>query len=813
MANYTPRAQQVITLAKSAAKRLKDGYVGSEHLLIGIIETGDGKAFQLLESMGVTSEKINEVIEMLTDSDKPKVSTSENLPYTPRTKKILDIATKEAQKLNHPYVGTEHILLGLLSDREGVALKIFKELDIDLDEAKEKLLEFVNESKKPEETAAGNVDDKKTKTPALKSFGRDLTEAARNNELDPVIGRYNEIERVIQILCRRTKNNPVLLGEAGVGKTAVAEGLAQKIVEGNVPELLKNKRIVTIDLALMIAGTKYRGQFEERLKNVMAEIKKAKNVIVFIDELHTMVGAGSAEGTMDASNMLKPALSRGEFQCVGATTLNEYRKYIEKDAALERRFQTVRVEEPSIEDAIQILKGIRHKFEAHHNAVISDEAVENAVKMSVRYINGRFLPDKAIDVIDEACARARIASQIAPANIRELESNLLALKIKKDEAIRKQQYEEAAAIRDNEKNAKEQMDAVMEDWKLNHKEKPVNVGEDEIVYTISKMTGVPLTKMNATESKRLLRMEGDLSGTVIGQETALVAVSKALRRSKTALKDPNRPIGTFLFLGPTGVGKTFLAQTLAEYMFGDKSAVIQIDMSEYMEKFNASRLIGSPPGYVGHDEGGQLSEAVRRKPYSVVLFDEIEKAHPDVLNMLLQITDEGRLTDSMGRKIDFRNTVVVMTSNVGADVLKKNPMGFKTVVDLSEQPKADTRMLEQAKKHFKPEFLNRLDEIVIFQSLGKNELHKIVELEVGKICKRLVEQKITIILDEASKDFLAEKGYDPQYGARPMRRAVEKHLEDMLAEAMIREDIRDGDTVNIVVIDGKLGINVKEIAV
>jgi len=649
------------------------------------------------------------------------------------------------------------------------------------------------------------------KTPALRAFGRDLTDLAKKSELDPVIGRKNEIERVIQVLCRRTKNNPVLLGEAGVGKTAIVEGLAQEIANGNVPELLRDRKVITLDLALMVAGTKYRGQFEERIKAVMDEIRRSKNVILFIDELHTIVGAGSAEGAMDASNIIKPALSRGELQCVGATTLNEYRKYIEKDAALERRFQTVKVEAPTIEEAIQILKGLRPKYEAHHKAKLTDEALEIAVKLSERYITGRFLPDKAIDVMDEAGARARINAMTRPPDVKEIEKNIEVIRGEKEAAIKAQDFEKAASLRDKEKQTKERLDTILAEWREEREEKQVVVTADDMMSIVSKVTGVPLQRMEQKETEKLLQMETELKGKVVGQDEAVVAISKALRRSRADLKDPRRPIGSFIFLGPTGVGKTFLAQTLAEFMFGDRDALIQIDMSEYMEKFTASRLIGSPPGYVGYEEGGQLSEAVRRRPYAVVLFDEIEKAHPDVMHLLLQILEDGKITDSLGRKIDFRNTIITMTSNVGAEILRRQTtMGFAATKPLGEHEfeAMRDRLLEEAKKVFKPEFINRLDDIIVFHQLTKADLMQIVELEVAKVLRRVKAKDVHIELDQSAKEFLIEKGYDPQYGARPMRRAVERYLEDPFAEELLRGNVKVGDVVQVGASNGKLVFSV-----
>ena len=674
MSNFTPRAQQVLALARKEADRLNHNFLGTEHLLLGLIKLGQGVAVNVLQKMGLDLETVRMEVEKQVGTG-PDQKMIGNIPYTPRVKKVIALAQKEAKNLNHTYVGTEHLLLGLLREGDGVAAKVLRALDVDIEAARQEILKELdpNFAAQPGEEAAPQTGETSTdkpapgekkgdvKTPALKAFGRDLTEICRKGDMDPVIGRKNEIERVIQILCRRTKNNPVLLGEAGVGKTAIVEGLAQEIVKGNVPELLLSKRVITLDLALMVAGTKYRGQFEERIKAVMDEIRRAKNVILFIDELHTIVGAGSAEGTMDASNIIKPALSRGEMQCVGATTLNEYRKYIEKDAALERRFQAVKVEAPSVPDAIEILKGLRHKYEEHHKAEFTDASVEAAVKFSDRYIIDRFLSDKAIDVLDEAGSRARIATMTRPPEIKDMEAEIEVIKGKKEASIKNQDFEGAAQMRDKEKQAKEKLETLLKEWRAKGDEKRVVVGEEEILHVVSKWTGIPLQRMGQGEMQRLLTVETEMEKVVVGQREAVSALCKALRRSRADLKDPRRPIGTFLLLGPTGVGKTLLSKTLAEQMFGDAKSLIQLDMSEYMEKFNVSRLVGSPPGYVGHEEGGQLTEKVRRNPYSVVLFDEIEKAHPDVWNMLLQILEEGKLTDSLGRAVSFRNTIILMS--------------------------------------------------------------------------------------------------------------------------------------------------------
>ncbi|HYY31189.1 MAG TPA: ATP-dependent Clp protease ATP-binding subunit [Chthoniobacterales bacterium] len=800
MNNFTPRAQQVLALARKEADRFNHNYVGTEHLLLGLIKLGQGVAVNVLQKMGLDLETVRMEVEKHVGSH-PETKMVGNIPYTPRVKKVLALAGKEAKALNHSYVGTEHILLGLLREGEGVAARVLKSLEVDIERTRNEILKELDPNFTPPESDAeppqeGNKKD--VKTPALRAFGRDLTELAKKGELDPVIGRKNEIERVIQILCRRTKNNPVLLGEAGVGKTAIVEGLAQEIGAGNVPELLRDKRVITLDLALMVAGTKYRGQFEERIKAVMDEIRRSKNVILFIDELHTIVGAGSAEGAMDASNIIKPALSRGELQCVGATTLNEYRKYIEKDAALERRFQTVKVEAPSPDEAVEILRGLRPKYEAHHKARLTDDALHAAVRLSDRYLTGRFLPDKAIDVMDEAGARARINAMTRPPDVKEIEKDIETIRTDKEAAIKAQDFEKAASLRDLEKQTKDKLERILAEWREQREEREVIVTEDDIMHIVSKWTGVPLNRMEQKEAQKLLKMEDELRTRVIGQDEAVIAISKALRRSRADLKDQRRPIGSFIFLGPTGVGKTFLARSLAEFMFGDSDALIQIDMSEYMEKFTASRLIGSPPGYVGYEEGGQLSEAVRRRPYSVVLFDEIEKAHPDVMHLLLQILEEGKVTDSLGRKIDFRNTIIIMTSNVGAEMIKRQTsLGFGASTGTESYEQMRDKILEESKRTFKPEFLNRLDDMIVFHTLSRQDLGKIVELEVAKVIGRVNTKAIKVQLDPSAVEFLIDKGYDPIYGARPMRRAVEKYLEDPLAEELLRGNIKPGDTLDV----------------
>jgi len=827
MSNFTPRAQQVLALARKEADRLNHNFLGTEHLLLGLIKLGQGVAVNVLQSMGIDLDSVRIEVEKQVGAG-PDQKMIGNIPYTPRVKKVIALAQKEAKNLNHTYVGTEHLLLGLLREGDGVAAKVLRALDVDIEEARQRVLKELDpnfaaqaggeEAPQPGEPAAEKpaaAGEKKgeVKTPALKAFGRDLTEIARKGDMDPVIGRASEIERVIQILCRRTKNNPVLLGEAGVGKTAIVEGLAQEIVKGNVPEILLTKRVITLDLALMVAGTKYRGQFEERIKAVMDEIRRAKNIILFIDELHTIVGAGSAEGTMDASNIIKPALSRGEMQCVGATTLNEYRKYIEKDAALERRFQSVKVEAPSIEDAIAILKGLRHKYEEHHKAEFTDSAVEASVKLSDRYITDRFLPDKAIDVLDEAGSRARISTMTRPPEIKAQEAEIEVIKGKKESSIKNQDFEGAAKMRDQEKQAKDKLETLLKEWRAKGDEKRVVVGEDEIMHVVAKWTGIPLKRMGQDEMSRLLTVEVEMEKVVVGQREAVSALCKALKRSRADLKDPRRPIGTFLLLGPTGVGKTLLAKTLAEQMFGDAKSLIQLDMSEYMEKFNVSRLVGSPPGYVGYEEGGQLTEKVRRNPYSVVLFDEIEKAHPDVWNMLLQILEEGKLTDSMGRIVNFRNTIILMTSNVGSDTLRKSStLGFAPITDEATYEKARERVLEEAKKMFRPEFLNRLDDLIVFRSFTKPDLIQILSLEVDKVLERLRKKNLKLELDDKAKEFLVEKGYDPQYGARPMRRAVERFFEDPLAEEILKGVLHEGELILVTAGKDKLLFNQKPAA-
>ncbi len=786
---FTERARKVVILAKEEARRLNHDYIGTEHLLMGLIKEGEGVAAAVLQNLGLSLDVIRLEVEKLV---KPGPSTviSGDIPFTPKAKKVIELAMDEARHLGHNYIGTEHLLLGLLREGEGIASQVLLNLGLDLARVRSEIMSLLGSALPPGMDA--DVSDLKqkhkerSKTPALDAFGRDLTQLAKDNKLDPVIGRSEEIERVIQILSRRTKNNPVLLGEAGVGKTAIVEGLAQKIVANDVPEILHDKRVITLDLALMVAGTKYRGQFEERIKAVMDEIKRSENIMVFIDELHTLVGAGGAEGAIDASNILKPALSRGEMQCIGATTLDEYRKFIEKDAALERRFQTIMVNPPTVEETIEILRGLRSRYEAHHKVKITDEAIAAAAMLSDRYISDRFLPDKAVDLMDEAGSRARLDTMTAPPDIKKLEKELEELRKQKESAVKSQDFEKAAKSRDKERQAKIEIEKAKTKWKEKTKENVPEVGEEEIARIVSKWTGVPAVRLEEKESERLLKMEEEMHKRIVGQEEAINAIAKAVRRSRAGIKDQRKPVGSFLFLGPTGVGKTLLARVLAEFLFGDEDAVIQLDMSEYMEKFNVSRLVGAPPGYVGYEEGGQLTEKVRRKPYSIVLLDEIEKAHPDVFNMLLQIFEDGRLTDSYGRRVSFRNAVVILTSNVGADLWKKQgALGFKAQREDITYNQTKDQLLEDVKKVFKPEFLNRLDDIIVFHPLTREDLQKIVEIEAGYVKDRLSEKHIDIELTKAAKEFLIEKGFDKIYGARPLKRTIQRYLEDPLAEEII----------------------------
>jgi len=802
---FTNRAKQVKRLAEKEAQRLNHNYVGTEHILLGLIKLGQGVAVDVLKRFGLDFDIVRAEVEKLVGSGPPGKSVGKPA-NTPRAEKAYESAWEEAQRLKHNYVGTEHILLGLLKQRDGIAAKVLKNLDVDLEKSRNEILEILS-GFTPAMGMARPAEGRgpSTKFPALRAFGRDLTELAREGKLDPVIGRKDEIERVIQILCRRRKNNPVLLGDAGIGKTAIVEGLAQKIVAGDIPELLANRRLITLDLALMVAGTKYRGQFEERIKAVMDEIRRSGDVMLFIDELHTIVGAGAAEGAIDASNILKPGLARGELQCIGATTIDEYRKYIEKDSALERRFQTIMVNEPTVEETIEILKGLRDRYEEHHNVRIVDPALVCAASLSARYVSGRNLPDKAIDLIDEAGARAHISVMTRPADLKKLEGEIEAARREKQSAIASQEYERAARLRDKEKDLKAGYDNCLTEWKENRQEQKVEVSEEDIAYLVSKWTGVPLSKLEEKETDKLLRMEEEIHKRVVGQEEAVKAVSKALRRSRADMKDPRRPIGSFIFLGPTGVGKTLLGKALAEFMFGDEDAIIQLDMSEYMEKFSSSRLVGSPPGYVGYEEGGQLTEQVRRRPYSVVLFDEIEKAHPDVVHILLQVLEEGKLTDNFGRVVDFRNTIVAMTSNVGADVLKKEvSVGFGAPSSGQDYDKMKDKILTEVKRIFRPEFLNRVDDIIVFRSLSKDDLLKIIDIEVEKVRERLKKQGVKLVLTDRAKKFLIDEGFDEKFGARPLRRAIERHLEDPLAEEILREQLPEGKILTVDEKEGKL---------
>ncbi|MBN1916888.1 MAG: ATP-dependent Clp protease ATP-binding subunit [Verrucomicrobia bacterium] len=797
---FTNRAKQVKKLAEKEAQRLNHNYIGTEHILLGLIKLGQGVAVDVLRKLDLDFDTIRLEVEKLVGAG-PSTKVVGKPAHTPRATRVYEIAAEEAQNLKHNYVGTEHILLGLLQETDGVAAKVLRNLDVDIEKVRQEILQILSgftPSLGP--GAKGQNEKKGQKNPALRSFGRDLTELAEENKLDPVIGRHDEIERVIQVLCRRRKNNPALLGDAGIGKTAIVEGLAQRIVVGNVPEILRDKRLITLDLALMVAGTKYRGQFEERIKAVMDEIRKSQDVILFIDELHTIVGAGAAEGAIDASNILKPALSRGELQCIGATTLDEYRKYIEKDAALERRFQTIQVSAPTVEETVEILKGLRQRYEDHHKIKITDAALVMAATLSDRYVTGRNLPDKAIDLIDEAGARARILAMTRPPDVKTIEEELQQVKHEKELAIARQDYEKAAALRDREREIKASYEQTLAQWEHDKAEKEMIVDEEEIAYIVSKWTGVPVAKLEEADSAKLLRMEDDLRKRVVGQDEAIAAISKALRRARADIKDPNRPIGSFVFLGPTGVGKTLLAKALAEFMFGDEDALISLDMSEYMEKFAVSRLTGSPPGYVGYEEGGQLTEAVRRKPYSVVLFDEIEKAHPDVTHILLQVLEEGKLTDNFGRAVDFRNTVVIMTSNIGADLLKKDTtVGFGAEKGEHSYKGMKSKIMDEVKRIFKPEFLNRLDDTIVFRSLEREHFDPILDIELGKVQKRLTKQGVKLNVTEKARAFLIDEGFSDKFGARPLRRAIERHLEDALAEEILRGGLKGRETLTVTV--------------
>lgn len=776
----TERAQRVLAHAQEEAMRLNHSNIGTEHLLLGLMKEPEGIAAKVLDAFGITEEKVTKEVENLIGQGQEQVGA---IHYTPRAKKVIELSMDEARKLNHTFVGTEHLLLGLIRENEGVAARVFANLDLNITKARAQVVKSLGS---PEQGSKNAQTTKNQATPTLDGLARDLTVIAQDGTLDPVVGRSDEITRVIEVLSRRTKNNPVLIGEPGVGKTAIVEGLAQAIIQNEVPETLKGKRVMSLDMGTVVAGTKYRGEFEERLKKVMEEIHQAGNIVLFIDELHTLIGAGGAEGAIDASNILKPALARGELQCIGATTLDEYRKYIEKDAALERRFQPVKVEEPNTEDSVSILKGLRDRYEAHHRINISDDAIEAAVNMSDRYISDRFLPDKAIDLIDEASSKVRLRNYTTPPSLKELEAELETVKKEKDSAVHSQEFENAANLRDKQTKLEKQLEDTKNEWKKAQGEKNTCVTAEDIAVVVANWTGIPITKLNETESERLLNLETILHDRVIGQNNAVQSISKAVRRARAGLKDPKRPIGSFIFLGPTGVGKTELARTLAEAMFGEEDAMIRVDMSEFMEKHSVSRLVGSPPGYVGHDDGGQLTENVRRKPYSVILFDEIEKAHPDVFNILLQVLDDGHLTDSKGRKVDFRNTVIIMTSNVGAQELQNSKfVGFGAKESGPDYETIRKTMMDELKQQFRPEFLNRVDDIIVFHKLEKTHLKEIVAKMANNLTKRLSEQGIHITLSDAAQDKIADEGYDPEYGARPLTRSIQKNVEDNLSELIL----------------------------
>ena len=807
---FTQRAQKVLQLAQEEAIRWKHESIGTEHILLGLIREGGGIAAKALEAIDISPQMIESGIEELVGKGTENVGPI--VHYTPRAKKVIELSVDESRKLGHSYIGTEHILLALIREGEGVAARVLANTGVSLNKARQQVLLLLGNN--DSNTQGNQAQSQAVSTPTLDGLARDLTAVAREGALDPVIGRSKEITRVVEVLSRRTKNNPVLIGEPGVGKTAIAEGLAQQIVNNEVPETLRDKRVMTLDMGTVVAGTKYRGEFEDRLKKVMDEIRQAGNIILFIDELHTLIGAGGAEGAIDASNILKPSLARGELQCIGATTLDEYRKYIEKDAALERRFQPIQVDEPTIEETIQIIKGLRDRYEAHHRVKITDEAVDAAAKLSDRYISDRFLPDKAIDLIDEAGSKVRLRSFTVPPSLKELENKLENVRSEKNAAVQSQEFEKAAALRDTEQKIKEELEQTKKAWKEKQGKEEAEVTVDDIAMVVSMWTGIPVSKIAQEESAKLLNLEEELHKRVVGQVEAVEAISRAIRRARAGLKDPKRPIGSFIFLGPTGVGKTELARALAEVMFGDEDAMIRIDMSEYMEKHATSRLVGAPPGYVGFDEGGQLTEKVRRKPYSVVLLDEIEKAHPDVFNILLQVLDDGRLTDSKGRTVDFRNTVVIMTSNVGADALKyQKNLGFSLGDTKSKYKDMKSTMLDELKKAFRPEFLNRIDEMIVFHSLEKEHLKEIVSFMASALTKRLKEQDIELELTESALEKIAQEGYDPQYGARPIRRALQKHVEDRLSEELLKGNVLTGQVVVFDYKDGEFIVRGKDVKV
>ena len=805
---FTERAQKVLVLAQEEARRLKYPYIGTEHILLGLIKEGEGIAAKALEQMNISAEKVKTVVEQMVEVGKQSVPA--DIPPTPRAKKVLELAVEESRRMGHNYVGTEHLLLGLVREGEGVAAQVLVSLGADLERVRQQVLTMLGGASGGGQPTGGHGHSCPSggcKTASLDQFSKDLTQFAKEDKLDPVVGRTKEIERVIQVLSRRTKNNPVLIGEPGVGKTAIAEGLAQRIVSGNVPEILLNRRVVTLDLAGMVAGTKYRGEFEDRLKKIMEEIKQAGNIIVFIDELHTLIGAGAAEGAIDAANILKPSLARGEIQTIGATTLDEYRKYIEKDPALERRFQPIQVDEPTVEETIEILKGIRDKYEAHHRVNITDVALEAAAKLSDRYITDRFLPDKAIDLIDEAASRVRIKAFTAPPDLKDREKMLEEIRKEKEAAINNQEYEKAAELRDREQAIISELNQARDNWNQTKGGDNLVVTEEDIAYIVASWTGVPVKKMAQEESERLLNLEEILHRRLVGQDDAVKAVSRAVRRARAGLKDPKRPVGSFIFLGPTGVGKTELAKALAEALFDDEDAMVRIDMSEYMEKHAVSRLVGAPPGYVGYDEGGQLTEAVRRKPYSVLLLDEIEKAHPDVFNILLQVLEDGRLTDTKGRVVDFRNTVIIMTSNVGLSNLKAvGRVGFAASADeaAEEYQKLKERSEEALRRTFRPEFINRIDETIVFHSLTREHIKQIVDLMLQEVAKRMEEHEVYLSFSDAAKEKLAEVGFSEEFGARPLRREIQRRVEDRLSEELLKGTFNKGEQVLIDAQDGDI---------